>query len=66
MEAHSGGTDYAKSSLFAVTNESQQLMITMNNHLQGLGLSTEGIELPHIAVVGDQSSGKSSLVERVT
>jgi len=45
-------------------NENERLIITINQ-LASL-VNDKVVEVPKIVVVGDQSSGKSSLVERVT
>jgi len=45
-------------------NENERLIITINQ-LASL-VTDKVVEVPKIVVVGDQSSGKSSLVERLT
>jgi len=57
-------TDQIMSSLLDITTERQKLITTINQ-LERLGLSKDVVEVPKIIVVGDQSSGKSSLIERL-
>jgi len=57
-------TDQIMSSLLDITAERQKLITTINQ-LERLGLSKDVVEIPKIVVVGDQSSGKSSLIERL-
>jgi GTP-binding protein EngB required for normal cell division len=51
--------------LLYIAAEAQQLIATINK-LSTLGIEDHEIQLPKIAVAGDQSTGKSSIVESLT
>lgn len=57
--------DPVSAPLLHITAESQPL-ITAITKLSALGVEDHDIQLPKIVVAGDQSSGKSSLVESLT
>lgn len=51
--------------LLYIAAEAQQLIATINK-LSTLGIEDHDIQLPKIVVAGDQSTGKSSIVESLT
>jgi len=58
------GTPTGRIATLNAMNENERLIITINQ-LASL-VNDKVVEVPKIVVVGDQSSGKSSLVERIT
>lgn len=41
-------------------------IISVINHLEGLGLHQQKIQLPKCVILGEQSSGKSSVIEAIS
>ena len=64
MEANGSRISTDHIATLSSMNENERLIITINQ-LASL-VADKVVEVPKIVVVGDQSSGKSSLVERLT
>ena len=61
------GSDFGMQGLISIINDIQEVFSIVGRMLGSFGLTIGGnpIDLPQIAVVGGQSSGKSSVLENI-